>query len=125
MDSKIDQLVVALRERVGDGLRGVFYGEFREREYSVAYASETVLDDYSTDQIDSIVDDVAFENLHRDRKADLHEPLGRYTTSVEVFDDGINVVVLGDDDLPTVFVGMDGDVSNVTPALETVEDVLE
>ncbi|WP_128478172.1 hypothetical protein [Halorussus pelagicus] len=125
MDSKIDRLVVALRERVGDGLRGVFYGKFREREYSVAYTSEEALDDYSAEQIDDIIDDVAFKNLHSDRKADLHEPLGRYTTSVEVFDDGINLVVLGYDGLPTVFVGMDSDVSNVTPALEAVESVLE
>ncbi|UPV73699.1 hypothetical protein M0R89_14270 [Halorussus limi] len=125
MDSKIERLVSSLRERIGDGLRGVFYGDFREREYSVAYASEDATEGYSADQIRDVVDDVAFEQLHSDRKNDLHEPLGRYTASVEVFEDGINLIFIETEDAPTIFVGMDGDVANVTPALETARDCLE
>ncbi len=125
MDSELEKLVDALEDSVGDGLRGVFYGDFRHREYSVAYASESVTDGYSPEQIDEIVDDVVFEKLHSDRKNDLHEPIGDYTASVEVFEEGINVILLGYDDVPTIFVGMDGDVANLTPALEAVRDVLE
>src|SRR6056297_994390 len=125
MDSELGELVDALEDSVGKSLRGVFYGDFRHREYSVAYASESVTAGYSPDQIDEIVDDVVFEKLYSDRKDDLHDPLGNYTASVEVFEEGINVILLGYDDLPTVFVGMDGDVANLTPALETVRDVLD
>lgn len=124
MDTELQRLVDALRDSVGDGLRGVFYGEFRQQEFSVAYASEEATEGYSADQIGEIVDDVVFEKLHSGRKDDLHEPLGDYTASVEVFEEGINLILLGYDDVPTVFVGMDGDVSNLTPALETVRDVL-
>ncbi|UPV99749.1 hypothetical protein M0R88_14665 [Halorussus gelatinilyticus] len=123
MDSEIERLVAALQDAVGDGLRGVFYGEFRERDYAVAYASEAALDGYSADQIGDVVDDVALEKLHSDRKSELHEPLGEYTASVEVFEDGVNVVVL-EYDVPTVFVEMDGDVTNVSPALEAGRDAL-
>src|SRR6056297_936797 len=125
MDSELEELVAALEDSVGGGLRGVFYGDFRHREYSIAYASESVTDDYSADQIVEIVEDVVFEKLHSDRKDDLHEPLGDYTASVEVFEEGVNVILLGYDDVPTIFVGMDGDVANLTPALETVRDVLD
>ncbi|WP_135851246.1 hypothetical protein [Halorussus salinus] len=125
MDSELEKLVDALESSVGDSLRGVFYGDFRHREYSIAYASESATDDYSADQIGEIVDDVVFEKLHSGRKDDLHEPLGDYTASVEVFEEGVNVILLGYDDVPTIFVGMDGDVANLTPALEAVRDVLE
>src|SRR6056297_2813142 len=124
MDSNVERLVATLRDRIGDGLRSVFYGNLREREYTAAYTTETALEGYSPENIDDVVRDVSFEKLDTDRKSDLHEPLGRYTATIEVFDHGVNLVVLGYDDEPTIFVGMDGDVSNVTPALEAVGDVL-
>lgn len=125
MSSQIDALVETLEANVGDGLRGVFYGDFRNREYSVAYAAEGALDGYTVGEVDEIIEDVSFEKMDTDRRNDLHEPLGKYTATVEVFDDGINLVVVGYDDAPTIFVGMTGDVGNVTPALEAVEEVLE
>ncbi|WP_276301124.1 hypothetical protein [Halorussus lipolyticus] len=125
MSSQIDALVAALEERVGDGLRGVFYGDFREREYSVAYADDGALEGYSVEEVGKVIEDVSFEKLHSDRRSDLHEPLGRYTATVEVFDDGINLVVVGYDDAPTIFVGIEGDVANVTPALEAMREVLD
>lgn len=123
MAPQIDALVATLEDRVGDGLRGVFYGNFQDREYSVAYAAEDALSGYTIGEVNEIIEDVSFEKLDSDRRNDLHEPLGQYTATVAVFDDGINLVVVGYDDAPTIFVGMNGDVTNVTPALEAVEEV--
>jgi len=124
MDDRIEAFVDLLELRAGDGLRGVFYGNFRERDYAVAYASEDALDGYEPGHVDEVVDEVVLDVLSADRKAELHDPVGPLRCTVEVYEDGVNVVVLGYEDAPTIFVGLDGDVSNVTPVLEAVQETL-
>lgn len=118
------RLVDRLREAAGESLNGVFFGDFREREYEIAYASEEALDGYEPGHVDDVVDDVVLDVLGAERKQTLHEPLGTLRTTVEVYEDGVNVVVFGYEDAPTIFVGMDGDYSRVSPVLAVVEDVL-
>ncbi|MFC3476760.1 hypothetical protein [Halobacterium litoreum] len=124
MDDRIEALVDRLESRAGDGLRGVFYGDFRERDYTIAYASEDALDGYEPGHVDDVVDEVVLDVLSADRKETLHDPVGPLRCTVEVYDDGVNVVVLGYEAAPTVFVGLDGDVSNVSPVLDAVEETL-
>lgn len=124
MDDRIESLVDRLESRVEDGLRGVFYGDFRERDYTIAYASEEALDGYEPGHVDDVVDDVVLDVLSAERKEELHDPVGPLRSTVEVYEDGVNVVVLGYEDAPTVFVGLDGDVSNVTPVLAAVDETL-
>jgi len=124
MDDDMERLVARLREAAGESLNGVFHGDFREREYDIAYASEAALDDYDPGHVDDVVDDVVLDVLGAERKQALHEPLGTLRTTVDVYENGVNVVVFGYEDAPTIFVGMDGDVSRVSPVLEAIEDVL-
>jgi hypothetical protein len=113
MDEGIQRFAARLQETLGGSLRGVFYGDFRKQEYNVAYAREDALEGYGPGHIEDVVDDVALDALNADRKETLHEPIAPLRTTVEVYEDGINVVVLGY-----------GDVGAVTPTLEVVEAVL-
>lgn len=123
MTEQIDELVAELRSRVDSHLRGVFYGDFENRDYNVAYTDGTVTDEYSTEDIDAIVEDVSFKQLDYDRKESVHEPLGPYLVDVEVYAEGINVVVLGYD-TPAILIGLDSDPAAISPAVAAVAAVL-
>jgi hypothetical protein len=119
-DEATEAVVEALRERVGEHLRAVFYGDFREREYHVLHASTAVVEQYSAEDVEAIADDVALEWVAEARQGDLYEPIGELEVTVRVFERGINVVAWGRGEDPTVFVGLDGDAS----ALPATVDVL-
>jgi hypothetical protein len=123
MTEQIDELVAELRARVEPHLRGVFYGDFENRDYHVAYAAENATADYTAEDIDAIVEDVSFKQLDYERKTTVHEPLGDYLVDVEVYADGINVVVLGYD-TPTLLIGLGGDPAGISPAVAAVAAVL-
>lgn len=123
MPEQIDELVAELRSRVDPHLRGVFYGDFENRDYHVAYADGSVTDEYTAEDIDAIVEDVSFSQLDYERKDAIHEPLGEYLVDVEVYAEGINVIVLGYD-TPTILVGLDGDPAGISPAVAAVAAVL-
>jgi hypothetical protein len=123
MPEQIDELVAELRSRVEPHLRGVFYGDFENRDYHVAYADGSVTDEYTAEDIDAIVEDVSFSQLDYERKDAIHEPLGEYLVDVEVYAEGINVIVLGYD-TPTILVGLDGDPAGISPAVAAVAAVL-
>jgi hypothetical protein len=59
MDEGIQRFAARLQERLGGSLRGVFYGDFRQQEYDVAYASEDALDGYGPGHVEEVVDEVA------------------------------------------------------------------
>lgn len=123
MPEQIDELVAELQSRVEPHLRGVFYGDFENRDYHIAYADEAATDDYTADEIDAIVEDVSFKQLDYDRKDRVHEPLGEYLVDVEVYAEGSNVVVLGYD-TPTTLVGLDGDPAAISPTVAAIDAVL-
>ncbi|SFR61859.1 hypothetical protein [Halogeometricum limi] len=112
----LDYFVESLETEVGEGLRGVFYGDFETRSYQVAYANPTVLDDYSSNDVEDIVDDIALEQLTARQQEKLYEPLGELEVTVRVFEGGINVMGWGTTEIPTVYVGLDGDTANIRPA---------
>jgi hypothetical protein len=123
MPEQIDELVAELQSSLGTHLRGVFYGDFENRDYQVAYADADVTSNYSADDIDAIVEDVSFQQLDYERKEAVHEPLGDYLVDVEVYETGINVIVLGYD-APTLLIGLDGDPACISPTVATVDAVL-
>jgi hypothetical protein len=123
MTEQIDELVAELRSRVDPHLRGVFYGDFENRDYHVAYTDGSVTDEYTAEDIDAIVEDVSFKQLDYERKESVHEPLGEYLVDVEVYAEGINVVVLGYDS-PAILVGLDGDPAGISPTVAAVAAVL-
>lgn len=118
MSEMMTQLADALRAGIGDSLRGVFYGDFKTREYTIAYAHEETLDQYTAEQTEQIVDDIALEQVGKARQEALFEPVGSLRFTVRYFDDGINVMAWGVEDVPTVYIGLDGDAKNVPIVLE-------
>jgi hypothetical protein len=82
-----------------------------------------VTDEYTAEDIDAIVEDVSFKQLDYERKESVHEPLGEYLVDVEVYAEGINVVVLGYDS-PAILVGLDGDPAGISPTVAAVAAVL-
>jgi hypothetical protein len=123
MTEQIDELVAKLQSRVDAHLRGVYYGDFEDRDYHVAYTDGSVTDEYTAEDIDAIVEDVSFKQLDYDRKESVHEPLGDYLVDVEVYETGINVIVLGYD-APTLLIGLDGDPACISPTVAAADAVL-
>ena len=123
MPAQIDELVAELKSRVDTSLRGVYYGDFEDRDYRIAYSDGEPAPDYTPDEIDVIVEDVSFKQLDYGRKEAVHEPLGEYLVDVEVYDTGINVVVLGYD-TPAILIGLDGDPASISPTVSAVDAVL-
>lgn len=123
MTEQIDELVAELQSRVGTHLRGVYYGDFEDRDYRIAYSDGEPAPDYTADEIDVILEDVSFKQLDYDRKEAVHEPLGDYLVDVEVYETGINVIALGYD-APTILVGLDGDPAGISPTVAVVDAVL-
>ncbi|MFC5367518.1 hypothetical protein [Salinirubrum litoreum] len=123
MPAQIDELVAELQSRVDPHLRGVYYGDFEDRDYRIAYSDGEPAPDYTAEEIDVIVEDVSFKQLDYDRKGAVHEPLGDYLVDLEVYETGINVIALGYD-APTILIGLDGDPASISPAVAAVDAVL-
>jgi hypothetical protein len=118
MAARMDEVAETLRTEIGASLRGVFYGDFKTREYTVAYANESVLTEYSPDETEQIVDDIALEQVGTARQETLFEPIGSLRFTVRYFEDGINLMAWGFEDVPTVYIGLDEDVRNVPVVIE-------
>ncbi|SDM73761.1 hypothetical protein SAMN04487949_2447 [Halogranum gelatinilyticum] len=123
MASKIDELATTLRDEVGDELRTVFYGDFKTREYQVVYADEEILSQYSPEDTKQIVDDISLEQVGASRQESLFEPIGSLEFTVRYFEDGINVMAWGFDDIPTIYIGLGDDEATVPRVIEIVRSL--
>lgn len=123
MPNKIDELATVLREELGDDLRGVFYGNFKTREYQVVYADEQTLAQYPPGETEQIVDDIALEQVGTPRQEALFEPIGSLEFTVRHFEDGINVMAWGFDGVPTIYVGLGSDERTVPTVIQEIRSL--
>lgn len=125
MSEMMTELAETLRAELGDSLRGVFYGDFKTREYTVVYAHEETLDQYTAEQTEQIVDDIALEQVGTARQEALFDPIGSLRFTVRYFEDGTNVMAWNVQDIPSVYIGLDGDAQNVPIVLEQLRTLAE
>jgi hypothetical protein len=87
-----------LRDAVGDRLRAVARGRpvADEMDYEVTYIRDDVGAQYGEAMRDRIFAEFAGEYYRRGWEEDVFKPLGRFQHSVQVFEDGVNVVAWGD-----------------------------
>jgi hypothetical protein len=88
------ELVTALQEHAGDGLRVV--GHHDADSWNVEYMREDVQSNYETDAVDEIADDLVLSQMGGGRQDELYE-LGSLEATVRLFEDGIVVHVPTDD----------------------------
>jgi hypothetical protein len=99
MDSETAAVVTSrLRDAVGDRLRAVARGRptANEMDYEVTFIRDDVGEQYGETMRDRIFAEFASEYYRRGWEEDLFQPLGRFEHSVQLFEDGINVVAWGD-----------------------------
>ncbi|KTG11487.1 hypothetical protein AUR64_04340 [Haloprofundus marisrubri] len=114
-------LVEALKQALGESLRTVAYGDFRQREYNILYADPATFEQYSPEDIEEIADDVKLEEMAAKRQSDLYDPLGDLEMTIRVFGDGINVIARATGEGSTIYIGIDGEKANLFPVMELLE----
>lgn len=102
-----DELVDALRARVGDALRVV--GRHDGDSWTVAFVREDVRDSYGRNALDDIAGDLVLGGMESAQQESLYD-LGSLHATVRLFDDGIVAHVPADDRSGHVvsFEGVDG-----------------
>ncbi|GAA0654849.1 hypothetical protein [Salarchaeum japonicum] len=121
--TELEGYAEALREDVGETLRGVAIADLRAREFDVIYMREDIWQLYSDETQQEIFEDAVFETMGMDRKEDLFEPLGGLEATVRVFEGGINVLAWADDH--GVFVGLGPDEDAIPAAVRTANEIRE
>ena len=87
-----------LRAAVGDDLRAVAHARSSadEMDYTVTYIRDDVGDQYPEAARDRIFEEFVVEYYRRGWEEDLFQPLGGLDHSVQIFEQGANVVAWGD-----------------------------
>jgi len=113
------ELKEELEEKLHD-LRTVAAGYTDEMEYEIYYIDPEIGKQYADRDRDEIMRDTVLESIAEKRKESLFE-LGSLNYTSRVFDDGINVLVWGDDS--AIFVGMGPQVEDIPKVVEACESI--
>ena len=122
MRESVDEAVALLEERLGDDLHGVFFGNFVEHDYSIAYLNREVQDELDPGQIRELVDAVVDEQLSAHGYGDLDHRLGELRVSVRAFRNAVHVLAWDDGNDRGVFVGTSSDVRHVPTVVEALDE---
>ena len=125
MRKKADALVDALRDDLGEGLHGVFYGNFRERDYTVAYLHEDVRKEFEPGKITDLVSVIVDEQLDIHDHGDLSHMLGDVRVTVRAFENAAHVLLWDSREDTGLMVGVTPDAATVGTALGAVEAEFE
>lgn len=83
-----EELVAFVQHRAGELVRSVAY--FDEETRTVLYARDDVADEYSSDEVDGIFNDLSFDALGKPHTEQLY-PHGELNCIVRCFDDAIEL----------------------------------
>lgn len=89
-----EQLASFLLDELGDDLRSVVW--YADREFEYVYARDDVMDEYSDDEIQDVVNDLTMDSLQKPSKERLYAH-GTLRSVVECYDDGIEMHFIHDD----------------------------
>ncbi|MFB6171060.1 MAG: hypothetical protein ABEJ23_00895 [Haloarculaceae archaeon] len=116
-------LVDDLSAALGDSLRVVAVADFDAGEYDVQYIRPDVRSQYSEADVERIYQDVGVSGFAKEIQDELYEPIGEAEGSIDVFENGINVVRWNEDGAQAIFVGLVRDLDAATTAFEQTASV--
>lgn len=111
------ELTDELEEYVHD-LRTVAVGYTQDMEYEIYYIDPEIGKQYADRDRDEIMRDTVLESIAEKRKESLFE-LGSLNYTSRIFDDGINVLIWGEDS--AIFVGLGPQVEDIQKVIEVCE----
>lgn len=94
-NEQLDQLAAFLRDRVGDDLRSITHYDFDTREYEIVYGRADVMELYSEDTIDKIVQSYETDSLGKTVEESRYQH-GDLNCIVRCFDGGIEINLVED-----------------------------
>ena len=125
MRKRADAIVDALRDDLGEGLHGAFYGNFKEHDYTVAYLHDDVRGEFEPGEITDLVSVIVDEQLELHDHDELDYMLGDVRTTVRSFENAAHVVSWDSREDTGLLVGVASDPETVGAALGAVEAELE
>lgn len=128
MQARVDAAVTELQSELGDDLRGVFWGNFPQRDYAKAYLPPEADDVDPTiiiELIEYLVDEqLPAENPSHSLSDELSTALGDFQLSVRIFTNRALCLAWNHNDSIGIFVGttVDADLSVVTRTIISALD---
>lgn len=121
-DSKLDNLVSLLQDRVGDDLRSVTKYDYERGGYEIVYAREGIMEQYDDDTIDKIVQSYEIDSMGKDLLEDRYEN-GEFSCVVRCFERGVAINLL--ENGGGVVIGLEAEtLSTYNTFIEQCKDVL-
>lgn len=125
MRNQADAIVEELRADLGDDLHGVFYGDFRNQNYTVAYLHDEVRDEFEPGEIIDLVSAVVDEQLEIHDHDDLNHMLGDVRVTMRAFENSAHVLVWDHREETGLMVGIANDADAIGTTLGAVESEFE
>ncbi|WP_158057482.1 hypothetical protein [Halorussus halophilus] len=125
MRNQADAIVDELDDDLGDDLHGVFYGDFRNRNYTVAHLHDEVQDEFEPSEIMDLVSAVVNEQLEIHDHDDLTHMLGDVRVTVRAFENSAHILVWDSREETGLMVGTSHDAATIGTTLAAVESTVE
>lgn len=124
MRTELDGFVDDVRQELDDDqLLGVFWGNFKERDYSVIYLHPGVREELSAGTAVDFVQTLAEEQLPTHEHRELEHTVGELDLSIRMFEEVTEVLAWNTERQVGVFVALMPSAENLEPTVEALREL--